>query len=103
MIKYINIPYKLIGFKMNPSSKLLYGALVVLTRKGTSPTTVSNLYFGKMLNKTSSQVSVILKDLKSRGFILVGRKLGRRTIELNTPKLKRVGLLTDLRPSKTKA
>lgn len=100
MLKYINLPINLIKMKITPSLKILFGTLIALTRKGTTQTTVSNLYLGAMMNKTGSQISVMLKDLKDRRFIKVGRELGRRTIRLNVKPLKEAGLLDDLRPKK---
>lgn len=100
MIKYINLPISLLKFDMKLSTKILFRTLVVLTRKGTVFTTVSNLYLGDLLLKTDSQISLMLKELKERKFIIVSRGLGRRQIKLNSKPLKEAGLLTDLRPRK---
>lgn len=90
----------LVKFPIKTSTKFLFGALVVLTQKGTRHTTVSNLYLGETLNKTSSQISVMLKELKDKKFIKVYRELGRRRIELNTKALIDAELMTEPKKGK---
>lgn len=92
MIKYIILPAKILQTNMRVSSQLVFGALSVLTKKGERHTNVSNLYLAELLNKSTSQISLALKDLKTKKIIYVGRKLGRRTIEMNKDGLIKAGI-----------
>lgn len=92
MIKYIILPTKILQTNMKASSLLVFGALSVLTKKGERHTNVSNLYLAKLVNKSTSQISLALKDLKTKKVIYIGRNLGRRTIEMNKDGLIKAGI-----------
>jgi len=80
---------------------MLFGVLTVLTKKGTTYTTVSNQYLAEALGiKSESRISLILRDLKDRKFVKTCRGLGRRQISLNTKGLLEAGLITKLREVK---
>lgn len=96
MIKYANIPLKLLQSNLNSSSKILLGLLIVLTRKGTITTTSSNSYLGNILNLSEPQISNKLHELEKWGIIKIGRELGRRQIGLETEKMYQAGFLTKL-------
>lgn len=99
MIKYITLTIKMLQEKkISSHQKLLFGAISVLTKKGTVSTTASNKYLGTILGiKNDSQISTLLKALKKEGVIIVGRDMGRRQISLNTEKLVKNGYLSDLK------
>lgn len=101
MIKYANLTIGLMQFKISDSNKIMIGVLIVMTRKGEVNTTASNKYLGEILGgKTEQQISRMLRTLKERKIIKIGRDLGRRQISINKKGCLELGLMTPKREVK---
>lgn len=93
---YIKMNEKLMASnQFHANEKIFLAFLEVLTDKGTIETDKSNTFFSAKMNLSTTYVSTIIKTLKEKGAITVGKKYARRVINIdNVDELVKRGLIS---------